>query len=626
MEQIKKDINADPYAALFGRRWEPFGFPGNFEKHVMSLYRSFFGIDKAKDPRAIDTTARPKTANTTSTQPTQNNKPASSEAKADKTSYVSQAPRMEDHEYDPISGRMVPKKPQPSGVSNKATGVDGTGPYDIPVGKSTSYNERIGYLSAIEQSRESAEPIVGSETARAKDDIRLSTFGVPQEYNAMGKEPTKGQESEPLKKSQADSYDITEPTNKEPSGEILCQASRQKNVIVLKKPNAECHEDDIKEHIRLSNLDREVGVGRDDGKKPFRPSEIIARDTQGPRSFTVLDTAQQQERLMREEKAEDLDLLRASDIRSLYSSQVSRRAPEAQRKARKDMDHEFDSYVDPLSDIDARGVREKFQHHAAVETDMLAGPEGTKQLPSQGEESSISRSPSQVKITESKSSGEQQARDELWPNADDPLLSETYRVLAYDPSTLQVTQADTTSTLHTTHETLHPTEILPRLNNPAKFLPHFRGMQAEGYEIISGGGDLLVFRKPQPSRNRATVSRAEEVQSDASAGVRTEPLFSEEDTSRSKSAHRSSPEQGTANAADSASGNGYVQGINMPPQKSESKVGKILRRLLIGGFATAATCYALGVVSEYFRTGGQNGRGIDAFTEFESERRHRDRK
>lgn len=46
--------------------------------------------------------------------------------------------------------------------------------------------------------------------------------------------------------------------------------------------------------------------------------------------------------------------------------------------------------------------------------------------------------------------------------------------------------------------------------------------------------------------------------------------------------------------------------------------------MFIAGSATAATCYAIGVVIEYFRTGGQDGLGIDAFTAFESERRRRD--
>jgi len=46
--------------------------------------------------------------------------------------------------------------------------------------------------------------------------------------------------------------------------------------------------------------------------------------------------------------------------------------------------------------------------------------------------------------------------------------------------------------------------------------------------------------------------------------------------------------------------------------------------MLFAGTATAATCYAIGVVVEFFRTGGQEGRGVDGFTVFESDRRHRE--
>jgi len=45
--------------------------------------------------------------------------------------------------------------------------------------------------------------------------------------------------------------------------------------------------------------------------------------------------------------------------------------------------------------------------------------------------------------------------------------------------------------------------------------------------------------------------------------------------------------------------------------------------MLFAGTATAATCYAIGVVTEFFRTGGEDGTGVDGFTAFESERRRR---
>ncbi|KAF7586348.1 hypothetical protein BBP40_009044 [Aspergillus hancockii] len=617
MEKIKKEIDADPYAALFGRRLEPFGFPGNFEKHVMSLCRSFFGTDKAQDPGAVNTTARPKTANSPSAHSPRSNKPVS-EAN-EKASHTSQTPSMEDLKYDPISGRMVPRRSQPSGVSKQATSIDDTGPYDIPVRRFTPHNDRPGYLSAVGQSRESSSPIEGSDTANTKDQIRLDAPGVPHKDNTVGKEPAKDQRSGSLNTSVAASCDVAEKDNQEPSGESL----RYQTDNDFQKSTAECYENDIKEQPQLPNLDKEVEVGRGD-TKDLRPSDFIIRDNRTPTNFTILDTTQPHERLMSEEKAEDLDLLRASDIRSSYNSRNLGRGPEGQRKARKDMDDEFDAYVDPISDIDARSMRARFRHHAALKSDGLAGPESTTQLPSQGEESSISQLPSPETSTGSNKLSEQACTGPQ-PSADDSILSETYRVLAYDPSTLQVTQAETTSSLHTIHDALHPSEILPRLNNPAKFLPHFRAMRIDGYEIVSGGGDILVFRKTQPLRDRDTVYCAEEAQSDLSAGVRTEPLLSKEGIGRSQSAHRPVPGEDTPPSS-APGGNSHAQEINMSPQKSESKVGKVLRRMLIGGFATAATCYALGVVGEYFRTGGQDGRGIDGFTEFESERRQRDRK
>lgn len=60
------------------------------------------------------------------------------------------------------------------------------------------------------------------------------------------------------------------------------------------------------------------------------------------------------------------------------------------------------------------------------------------------------------------------------------------------------------------------------------------------------------------------------------------------------------------------------------PRKQRSAFNNAIRRMLFTGTAAAGTCYALGVVTEYFRTGGSDGRGVDAFTVFESERRRRD--
>lgn len=57
--------------------------------------------------------------------------------------------------------------------------------------------------------------------------------------------------------------------------------------------------------------------------------------------------------------------------------------------------------------------------------------------------------------------------------------------------------------------------------------------------------------------------------------------------------------------------------------KTQPTLSKAIRRMLLTGTVVGASCYAIGVVTEYFRTGGKDGHGIDSFTVFESERRHR---
>ncbi|EFX05590.1 hypothetical protein CMQ_3659 [Grosmannia clavigera kw1407] len=70
-----------------------------------------------------------------------------------------------------------------------------------------------------------------------------------------------------------------------------------------------------------------------------------------------------------------------------------------------------------------------------------------------------------------------------------------YKILAYDPATQAISTAETASTVHATAVPLTPAEALLRLSHPTKFFPHFRPLEAQGFEIASGSGDVLVFRK-----------------------------------------------------------------------------------------------------------------------------------
>lgn len=71
-----------------------------------------------------------------------------------------------------------------------------------------------------------------------------------------------------------------------------------------------------------------------------------------------------------------------------------------------------------------------------------------------------------------------------------------YKVLAYDHSTQRVFTAKPISTSSPPFEKpLTVVEALCGLTNPAKFLPHVTSLQNEGYEIVSGRSNILVFRK-----------------------------------------------------------------------------------------------------------------------------------
>ncbi|CAI4214887.1 unnamed protein product [Parascedosporium putredinis] len=88
-----------------------------------------------------------------------------------------------------------------------------------------------------------------------------------------------------------------------------------------------------------------------------------------------------------------------------------------------------------------------------------------------------------------------------------PAPSETnrYRILVHDPATGTISTADATSVAADHNEVLTPSQIMPRLANPAKFLPHFDVLQSQGYEAVSGSGDVLVFRKVREPTEPGTV-------------------------------------------------------------------------------------------------------------------------
>jgi hypothetical protein len=196
-----------------------------------------------------------------------------------------------------------------------------------------------------------------------------------------------------------------------------------------------------------------------------------------------------------------------------------------------------------------------------------------------------------------------------------------YKILAYDPTMQSISTAETTSIVNDSASALTPAEVLLRLSNPAKFFPHFEPLKSQGYEIVSGSGDVLVFRKVRAAAAPSSLVEERKRKS-------TNPI----------DGMQSSPVVATGNFA---SPTGFVNhdlpGGSEPPFKSNidvrreepvfsgksnwqdgtsasrQKTGGKAKRLLIGAAWVGACSYAIGVVAEFFRTGGMDGKGPQGF-------------
>lgn len=214
-----------------------------------------------------------------------------------------------------------------------------------------------------------------------------------------------------------------------------------------------------------------------------------------------------------------------------------------------------------------------------------------------------------------------------------------YKILAYDSTSQTVNIAETSSLVGDFTSSLTPAAALSHLSHPTKFFPHFASLEADGFEIVSGSGDVLVFRKARLSAAEQEASKAAETDrpADAATSEPYQPVNPIDMTGR--------PRFMTPASANFASPTGYVaypetEAANLPPppqrikynidvrreepvysgpktksyggQERQKKDG-LGKRLLVGGVWVAGISYGLGVVSEYFTTGGVDGTGPAGF-------------
>ncbi|OTA93757.1 hypothetical protein M434DRAFT_284879 [Hypoxylon sp. CO27-5] len=194
-----------------------------------------------------------------------------------------------------------------------------------------------------------------------------------------------------------------------------------------------------------------------------------------------------------------------------------------------------------------------------------------------------------------------------------------YKILAYDPTMQKINIAETSSIVPDHATPLTPAEALLRLSNPAKFFPHFAPLQAEGFEIVSGGGDVLVFRQVRPGKSAkdtaAPVNPIDMMGKPAalpSAAAFVSPTgFVNYDIPPVEETQAPPFRSNIDVRREEPVFSGPKSPSHEEAQKTQNK--SLGKRMLIGGAWVAGISYALGVVSEYFITGGTDGRGPTGF-------------
>jgi len=203
-----------------------------------------------------------------------------------------------------------------------------------------------------------------------------------------------------------------------------------------------------------------------------------------------------------------------------------------------------------------------------------------------------------------------------------------YKILAYDPTMQSISTAETTSIVPDTASALTPAEVLLRLSNPSKFFPHFEPLQAQGYEIVSGSGDVLVFRKvrsagpaevkeePSPSPRDRMKKATNPIDGTQSGPIATTGNFASptgfvnhDPPYGSTPAFKSNIDVRREEDVFSGKSN-WSKGTERPQQRKKMSLAK---RMLLGAVWVGGLSYTLGVVSEYFKTGGIDGLGPQGF-------------
>ncbi|KUL88171.1 hypothetical protein ZTR_04080 [Talaromyces verruculosus] len=597
MSELVKRIEKDPYNFLFGRSNEYL----KMGKGWSSFCRSFLDPEPPSEQKLNTSSAQEHSVKSK----TDDVSSKTSTIKADDDAITVKPYKLSDSNslrYDPISGRMKPVEQPATEVTRDET-KDDSHITDIPVKAFTSPNE---------VKSDSAE-IFGQESPKPKDTVPPTQDPIPQVNNDS----------------------------------VFYMAGPSEDSLVTSKYTSKMPTQELQQFKDASNGQKK--------KLHYEPKEVTE---------------------------DDVDLLRASDIRaSFFAGETKQELAERKKQAREAMEQEYSLVTHQnIDDEILQGLRQKKEAvketaiDAKTPTDTLERVR-LKDIPQaeklgvtyRGDDSTTLLASNATSTTDAlRASLDGLLEDtrrfindvQLLTNdiqnacerveASTNISVDTLRILAFDSVNSQVVCAETTSSMHTNEPIRHAADVLLDLNNPAKFLPYFAKMKADGYEIVSGCGDILIFRKTATNGSESAIADSADVEqlmisTKGKIGSGTETLVSKDSDSLSQPTDRSksrivqrqetvftggppnwSPYQSPSSPSSATEELEYTQTEPSTKTSTATKLRKGIRRIVLSGVATAGTFYAIGVVCEYFLTGGQDGLGPEGFTEFEAERRRRD--
>ncbi|PGH15070.1 hypothetical protein AJ80_05695 [Polytolypa hystricis UAMH7299] len=709
-ESLKRTIDADPYGAIFGRRLQPFPF-GLKEGSWSSFYRSLLGSTMAgSSQQEAQFTADG----------------GAGRAKNVKTEFqgsgISRRVNETTFEFDPISGRMVPKEIYPAeraadsapskraSTSNASQTTESStiilgepqSPKSADPIKAEEGGKRVPITEELDESPKASKPANSEESTSwvpeeeepgpQSNDIPLSGCEIESmthlRTNASQRDPVYKPKDDTTSKLERYEQSAAERSSKTTSSSITKRPaeiaqSRQAQPIT---PNTADSEDldvlrasdirasyahrrtkyDIEQEKIQSRQDLERAFDSEHSELEVDVNELRARslDNAPPPKETGIGDANKRPDISSTQDALSSISMNLEDHDKAYKmadeAETTKRLNESTRNIEQDLEK---IYEDTFGEHQQKLREEAKQDQSPVPWDAFQRPDNATGVPISRE--NIERMERHIKSMENMNTTMGSLAFEVltavrdrsgfpWPkhpfleeDRDPKSLVTYYRILAYDPGTMLVRDAQISSVYEDPVTSRNPAEILSRLKNPSKFLEHFPSLEANGYEMVAGGGDILVFKKtsersgttsgPDDAVRTANgiyeslhsptqAARLEQEAIDQADGSMTRPPsnYSEAPPSQTvKAGREETPPTGIPPTNPPSSSRTKRSPVETPSdsfrsrRQNESFARKTVRRVFVTGFATGATCYAAGVVAEYFRTGGHDGKGPEGFTGLE---------